>query len=290
MENARSMRALWLAGLLMACAGCGGSADTATNGSAQAAVGSGAAPDATPLPPPADAPAGRAAADTDSAPVTFLAAAHDVQIFARVNGIITHLDVEEGSRLAAGGRLAQIEDDSQRLALQEREADLASASSTYDRAVKLHDTNVLADQQLTDARAAFEIARARRDRATLDLEHCAVRTPISGVVSMRVVQVGQMVKEGDLLFRVSDPDTLRAELLLPEEWLGDVRVGQAVTLEPRIGGRSARARVTRVNSMVDPASGTFRVIIDLDNRAVRLPSGISVRCRFDPMQSVQRRR
>src|SRR5262249_41609881 len=158
-----------------------------------------------------------------------------------------------------------------------------------DRAVKLHDTNVLADQQLTDARSAFDIARARRDRARLDVEHCAVRTPIRGVVSMRLVQVGQMVKEGDLLFRVCDPDTLRAELLLPEEWLDEVRAGQAVTLEPRIGG-SARARVTRVNPMVAPASGTFRVIIDLDNRAVRFPSGISVRCRFDPIQSVQRRR
>src|SRR5262249_49859570 len=153
-------------------------------GSAEAAVGSNTASDAAPPPPsPADAaPVARAQADTDSAPVTFLAAAHDVQIFARVNGIITHLDVEEGSRLAAGGRLAQIEDDSQRLALQEREADLASASAAYDRAVKLHDTNVLADQQLTDARSAFDIARARRDRAKLDLEHCAVRTPIAGVV------------------------------------------------------------------------------------------------------------
>src|SRR5262249_56084318 len=101
-----------------------------------------------------------------------------------------------------------------------------------DRAVKLHDTNVLADQQLTDARSAFDIARARRDRAKLDLEHCAVRTPIAGVVSMRVVQVGQMVKEGDLLFRVCDPDTLRAELLLPDEWLGHVPLGPPVPPPP----------------------------------------------------------
>jgi membrane fusion protein (multidrug efflux system) len=219
--------------------------------------------------------------EPDSGSVTFLAAAHDVEVFARSEGVVTVLDVEEGRRVRAGARLAQIEDEAQRFTLQEREAELHSAEAAFQRAQKLHADKMLSEQQFIEARSEYETARARRDRARLDLERCAVRAPFAGVVALRMVQPGQMVKEGALMFRVSDPDTLRAELLLPEEELGRVRVGQRVTLFPRVGGAPAEARVTRVNPVVDAASGTFRVVIDLDNRRAGLPPGISVRCRFE---------
>ena len=48
------------------------------------------------------------------------------------------------------------------------------------------------------------------------------------------------------------------------------------------GGGSVDAKVTRVSPLVDPASGTFRVVIDLDNRRARLPGGVSVRADFAP--------
>jgi membrane fusion protein (multidrug efflux system) len=101
------------------------------------------------------------------------------------------------------------------------------------------------------------------------------------VVALRRVQAGQMVKENDLLFRISDPDRLRAELLLPESWLGRVRPGQAARIVPAVGGATL-ARVSRVSSLVDPASGTFRVTIDVDNRGRQLPSGISARVVLEP--------
>jgi len=120
------------------------------------------------------------------------------------------------------------------------------------------------------------------------VDRCAVRTPIAGVVELRRVQVGQMVKEGDLLFQIGDPNTLRAEVLLPESRLGTVRVGQKVRVIPAAGGDPTTARVTRVSPLVDPASGTFRVVVDLDNRAGRLHGGVSARIVFDAASDVPR--
>src|SRR5262249_53751212 len=156
------------------------------------------------------------------------------------------------------------------------------AESAWQRAQKLFDQKLLTDEQHAAAEADWRVAKAQRDRARLECERCAVRAPIGGLVALRRTQMGQMVKENDLLFRLGDPDTLRAELLLPESRLGTVRAGQPVRLTLVHGGRTVEARVTRVSPLVDPASGTFRVVIDLDNRRARLPGGVSVRADLAP--------
>ncbi len=272
-----------LALILGACALLGGC-------SSRGRAADGASADAT----PADTSAATAAAYPDSIPQTdlmfetALVPLHSVEIFARVDGEIVALDVEEGRRVAPGDRLAQLDDRERRATLDMREAEVARAESSWQRAQRLHDQKVISDEQFITARAEWQIARAERDRARIDLERCAVRTPIAGLVEQRRVQMGQTVKNGDPLFRIGDPGTLRAELLLPESRLGTVRVGQPVRIMPAAGGEVTLARVTRVNPLVDPASGTFRVVIDLDNRAGRLHGGVSARVAFDGVTTAPR--
>lgn len=225
---------------------------------------------------------------TDLSYETALVPLHSVEIFARLDGEIVALDVEEGRRVAAGDRLAQMDDRERRATLDVREAELAKAESAWQRAQRLHDQKLISDEQFIATRSDWQIARAQRDRARIDWERCAVRTPIAGMVEQRRVQMGQTVKDGDLLFRIGDPSTLRAELLLPEARLGTVRVGQTVRIIPAAGGAPTPARVTRVNPLVDPASGTFRVVIDLDNRAGRLHGGVSARVSFDDAAAAPR--
>jgi membrane fusion protein (multidrug efflux system) len=248
------------------------------------AVG-GASADATPA--NADSSAETAAAYPESLPptdLTFetaLVPLHSVEVFARLDGEVVALDVEEGRRVAPGDRLAQLDDRDRRATLDMREAEVARAESSWQRAQRLHDQKVISEEQFIATRSEWQIARAQRDRARIDWERCAVRTPIGGLVEQRRVQMGQTVKDGDLLFRIGDPGTLRAELLLPESRLGTVQVGQPVRIMPAAGGETTLARVTRVNPLVDPTSGTFRVVIDLDNRAGRLHGGVSARVAFD---------
>ena len=276
-----------LAVTLLACSlacGCG----------SRGRSGSGASADVSPV---VVDPAATGTDDTLTAAVppadltfeTALAPLHDVEIFARLDGEIVSLDVEEGRRVAPGARLAQLDDRERRATLAMREAEAARAESAWQRAKHLHDQSLISDEQFIAARSDWQIAGAQRDRARVEWEHCAVRTPIKGLVEQRRVQIGQTVKDGDLLFRIGDPDTLRAELLLPESRLGTVHVGQPVRIVPAAGGPEIRARVTRVNPLVDPASGTFRVVIDLDNRAGRLPAGVSARVVFDGETGVPRR-
>ncbi len=206
---------------------------------------------------------------------TVLEPIHDVEVFARLDGEVVGLRVEEGHRVALGATLANLDDRSLAALLAEREAEVARSESAWGRAQKLQAEKVISEEQWIAARSEWEIAKARRDQARIEHEWCTVKAPIAGVVALRRIQRGQLVKKGDLMFRVSDPDRLRAELLLPESYLGRVRAGQRAHLSTA-GGRTLEAPVTRVSPLVDPASGTFRVVIDVDNRRARLPSGVAV--------------
>ena len=218
---------------------------------------------------------------------TVLAPLRDVEVSARLEGQIVKLEADEGRRVAEGALLARLDDRQQRATLDEAEAELSSSQAGWERAQRLRTQNVISEEQFIEAKAQWQRAQARRDRARVEWELCSVRAPISGVVMLRRVQVGQMVERGEAMFRISDPDRLRAELLLPEARLGTVHVGQEVTLSPVAGAPAAKARVSRVSPMVDPESGTFRVVIDLDNRRARLPSGVTARVRFEDAAAPQ---
>jgi RND family efflux transporter MFP subunit len=275
--------------LQFARGGCGGSGPPERGASAETAAPApqptpaAAATEATPLPP-----ATESALDTDPSFDTVLAPLHDVEVFARLDGELMAIDVEEGQRVRPGARLAQIDDRARRALLDEREAALARAESAWQRGQRLAAEQVLSDEQFIQARADWQIARAQRDRATIEWQRCAVRSPIPGLVALRRAQIGQSVKSGDLLFRVSNPDRLRAELLIPETRIGTVRVGQPATLTPVGGGPPVPARITRVNPLVDPGTGTFRVAIDVDNRQGRLHGGVSVRVALDSARAARK--
>lgn len=213
---------------------------------------------------------------------TALAPLREVEILARLDGEAVGVYVEEGRRVSAGARLAQLDDRERRATLDERKAEEARTESAWQRARRLFDQKVISEEQFIAARSDWQVAVAQRERANLEWERCAVRAPIAGVIELRRVQVGQMVKQGDLLFRIGNPDTLRAELLLPESRLGTVRPGQRVQIIPAAGSPPRVVGVTRVNPLVDPASGTFRVVIDIDNRSGGLHGGVSARVVFDP--------
>jgi len=284
----RSIRAgsVWpaLAVLLaLPVAGCAPHGQPEGGAAADAAVAPpGTAPAATPDPLRALDTLARVVPAAEDSFETALAPLHEVEIVGRLEGEVVGVDVEEGHHVAAGTRLAQLDDRERRATLEERKAEEARTEAAWQRARSLYEQKVISEEQFISARSDWQVAVSQRERAGIEWERCAVRTPIAGLIEIRRVQVGQMVKPGDLLFRVGNPDTLRAELLLPESRLGTVKVGQRVEIVPAAGSPPRLAGITRVNPLVDPASGTFRVVIDIDNRSGELHGGVSARVVLSP--------
>jgi multidrug efflux pump subunit AcrA (membrane-fusion protein) len=98
------------------------------------------------------------------------------------------------------------------------------------------------------------------------------------VVTGRTARIGRLVGTGDSLFHLTALSPVLASVRLPEASAFGVKVGaEADVLGPR--GEKARARVVRASPVIDPASGTREVVLQLV-AGDRLPPGSSVTLRM----------
>lgn len=216
-----------------------------------------------------------------------LLAKRDVEIVAQATGLLTLTRVNEGDRVAANTVLARIDEVDQAADAAETEAVRDRLALAWARAQKLREGEAISEESWATARSEWQIAEARWQRAAAALMRCVVRTPIAGVVVRSVVQRGQRVEAGAILFRVCDPSELCAEVLVPESERARIRRGDPVRVVP-LGGLACTARISRIGPIVDPTTSSFRVVIDVENAGWRLPPGVSAEVQIPIAGSLRR--
>lgn len=139
---------------------------------------------------------------------------------------------------------------------------------------------VLAEVGVFEARENQKIAELDLERAKTALELRTLRSPVTGVVVERAVHPGEHTKQTPVL-KLAQIDPLRVEVIVPVAQLGRVAVGMhaEVTPEAPVNG-VYQARVKVVDRVVDAASGTFGVRLELPNPDYRLPAGLKCKVRF----------
>jgi len=142
----------------------------------------------------------------------------------------------------------------------------------------------LAEAELVQAREAQRAAELEALRASEQLRLRTLKSPFNGIVVDRTAHPGDLADNRDIrkpLLRVADISVLYVEVLLPAEAYGQVKAGAAVDVLPDkpVGGRYP-ARVRTVDQLIDAASGTFRVRLELPNPEFKLPAGFGCRADF----------
>ncbi len=121
----------------------------------------------------------------------------------------------------------------------------------------------------------MEALEAQFNLAKLELDYTYIRAPIDGVVSERMVKLGNTIEESDALFRVTSLDPLVAYLFVPEREYRSIKSGQPVGIEiDALPGERIIASVTRVSPIVDPETGTFKISIEISDPAQRVKPGM----------------
>jgi Cu(I)/Ag(I) efflux system membrane fusion protein len=101
------------------------------------------------------------------------------------------------------------------------------------------------------------------------------RSPVTGVVLEKLVQVGQRVMAGDPVFRIADLSTVWIEGEVFERDLPSVRVGAVATVDfQALPGESRRGRITYLYPTLDPTTRTARVRVELPNPGLALKPGM----------------
>ena len=190
-------------------------------------------------------------------------------VSAKVNGVaIERILVEEGDRVRAGQVLAVFDTDAmEQQVLQaqadvaEAEATLANASADAARVLPLIDIDAISKQEAdryrtseVRARASLQASKARLSNQRLTLENAKVVAPVSGIISEKMVEVGQVaggrLAGGDPLFTIIKGGVLEWRADIDPKLVGDINVGTPVQVSLP-GGDTVMGQVNRIAPTAD---------------------------------------
>ena len=199
----------------------------------------------------------------------------EADVIAKVEGEIREMLVEEGDDVSKNQVLARLDGDRLRLELNESEARLRKLQRDYQRNVDLRDKGLISEGDFDKIKFDMEALEASHNLAKLELDYTQIRAPIDGVVSERYVKLGNTIKVGEPLFRVTSLDPLVAYLFIPEREYRRIAPGQPVAIViDALAGEPIPASVTRVSPIVDPETGTFKVTVEIDDPERRIKPGM----------------
>lgn len=199
----------------------------------------------------------------------------EAQVAAKISGVLLKLLVEEGDQVKAGQVLAQLDDENPRLNLAKAEASLRKLENDYRRSKEMFERKLLSVEQNDKIRYDLETQRATWELARLELSYTNITAPISGVISRRIVKVGNFIQVNQALFQIDNFDPLLAVLNVPERELNTLHADQVVRLRvDSIADQAFEGHIQRISPVVDAATGTFRVTCEFRDDSRRLKSGM----------------
>lgn len=197
-----------------------------------------------------------------------LEAQNEADVVAKTTGVLLKLDAEEGQYVQAGQVLALIDPSSASNQLAQSEAQLRKAQTTYQRASKAIEKQLIPKAEYEADLYDMQAQAAATRSAQLQVSWTRIVAPISGVISRRMVKQGNLVQANQAIFHIVDMHPLTATLNVPERELGMLKSGQPLTLAvDAMPGREFAGSIQRIAPVVDASSGTFRVTCVFDNTA-----------------------
>ena len=236
----------------------------------------------------------------------------EADVKSEYSGIVTEVYVNEWVRVKKGTPLAKIDTREMEILFQKAkaavemskanllQAEVAGnrANREYDRLLKLKEVGLVTQQNLDDglsekeaAAARIEAAKAQLRAAEEDLQHTqtrlsktVIRAPMDGVVSLRGVNVGDLVGEmgsPKVMFRIIHTQILDLTVTVPSGEMGALQIGQPLSFSTdAIPGKTFTGRVMFVNPVVNEADRSIKVIAEVGNASEQLKGGLFVKGRI----------
>ena len=196
-------------------------------------------------------------------------------VIAKVAGEIREILVEEGDDVISGQLLARLDGDRLRLELMQSEANLRKAQRDYQRNVDLKDKSLISTGDFEKIKYDMEALDASYNLAKLELSYTDIRAPIDGVIAERFVKVGNTIDVNAITFQVTSLEPLIAYLHVPEREYRRIARGQtAVIAVDALQGSEFNATVARISPVIDPATGTFKITVEVSDPSRRLKPGM----------------
>lgn len=193
-----------------------------------------------------------------------VAAASQATLSSQLRGTVQQLKVREGTAVTKGQTLATLDSRDLQANLARAEAELENARIHLARMEQLFTEESVAKQELDNASRAFKVAEAGHRSALAQLSHTVITAPFDGVITEKLVEVGELASPGQVLLKMEDPRRLRLEATVAEGDLRAITRGAKIPVTiDALGPAPLQGTISQLLPVGDPNTHTFLVKIDL---------------------------
>jgi membrane fusion protein (multidrug efflux system) len=206
-----------------------------------------------------------------------LAAVQGVTVTAELTGKVVQIAFTPGSRVKAGDLLVKQDTSSEEAQLRSAEAAAALAKLNVERLGKLLAERTIAQSQYDNAEAGYKQAVAQADNIRASIAKKTIRAPFDGRLGIRLVNLGQVLNEGEAIVSLQSLDPIFVNFALPQQQLSSINAGLAIRVTTdALPGEIIQGKITAINPQVDAATRNIRVQATVANADERLRPGMYV--------------
>ena len=209
-------------------------------------------------------------------------AIRSVELHPESSGEVIAINFQPGQRVSAGDVLVELDSRDAILAVELAEVRLKDAERLYERYRKTGSSGAVLPTAIDAAETQAEAARIELDKARVALDHRTIEAAFAGHVGITEIDAGDRVDPSTLITTLDDRSALLVSFEVPEALIGELRVGDSVSLgtwadrENRLAGE-----IVDIGSRINPATRTFAARARVQNDADELRPGMSFRVRIE---------
>lgn len=234
-----------------------------------------------------------------------------VEVRSPVIGLLDSVHVRRGDKIEKGQVLATLESTAERAStelarfksemtgpLKTAQNKVEFAKRKFERRRDLSAKNFVSEQDRDDAEAEmklaeaeFQLAQENKQLALLEWQQQSgllnlrtIHSPFDGVVVDQMLYAGEVVEPSDQkkpIFKLAQLDPLRVHVILPMRVFGKIKLGMKAIVKPEVPvGARHEARVQIVDRVIDAASGTLGVFLEISNPKLNIPAGVKCQVEF----------
>jgi membrane fusion protein, multidrug efflux system len=198
-----------------------------------------------------------------------------------VAGRVSHIGFKEGERVAKGQVLVRLDDSVQQADLDRAEANHTLSKSKHERSIDLRNKGFISSQALDESENNLKVAQADAELMTARISKTTIRAPFAGTIGLRLVSIGDYVKEGQDLVNLESLDALKVDFRVPELALSLLKDGQTlqITLDA-LPDKAYDGRVVAINPLIDANGRAVVIRAQVPNTDGKLRPGMFARVRL----------
>ncbi len=204
----------------------------------------------------------------------------EVELRSETSGLITQLNLREGSKVQRGQLIVKINDADLRAQRRQYELEMTLAKDTERRQKQLFERGAISQEDYDLALNRLNVIEAQLALVDAQIARTEIRAPFAGTVGLRYVDMGDYLTPSTRITTLQNIDSIKIDFSVPEQYSGLVERGDRI--EFRVAGvdQTFAGRIFAVEPRIDPTSRSLPIRAIAPNPSGRILPGSFVEIEY----------